>query len=77
MFAVAFLVQGCFTPTGQIVAIKIIQLEEDETFDDLVIEIEVLTQCHHPNVVGYFGCWRKNDELHVCPCISLCVCVLS
>jgi len=57
--------KGCYTPSGQIVAIKIIQLEEDETFDDLVIEIEVLSQCHHPNVVGYFGCWRKDDELHI------------
>ena len=44
---------------------KIIKLAEDETFDDLVIEIEVLSRCHHPNIVGYFGCWRKKDELFI------------
>jgi hypothetical protein len=46
-------------------AIKIIQLEEDETFEDLVIEIEIMSKCHHDNIVGYFGSWRKNDELFV------------
>ena len=47
------------------IAVKIIKLAEDETFDDLVIEIEVLSKCHHPNIVGYFGCWRKKDELFI------------
>lgn len=61
--------KGCYLPTGQVVAVKIVKLEEDETFEDLVVEIEVLSKCHHPNVVGYFGCWCKGDELHVC-CFS-------
>ena len=61
-------IQGCYLPTGQVVAVKIVQLEEDETFEDLVVEIEVLSKCHHPNIVGYFGCWSKGDELHVCCC---------
>ena len=58
--------QGCYTPTGDTVAIKIIQLQEGESFDDLAVEIEVMTRCHHENVVSFFGCWIKNDELHVC-----------
>ena len=57
--------QGAFNPTGQVIAVKSIKLAEDETFDDLVIEIEVLSRCHHPNIVGYFGCWRKKDELFI------------
>lgn len=48
------------------VAIKIVQLQEGESFDDLAVEIEVMTRCHHENVVSFFGCWIKNDELHVC-----------
>jgi len=57
--------RGYHVDCKDILAIKIIKLEEDETFDDLVIEIDVLSRCHHPNIVGYFGSWRKGDELFI------------
>ena len=57
--------KGVYKATGDVLAIKIIKLEEDETFDDLVIEIEIMSKCHHPNIVGYYGSWRKNDELFI------------
>eukprot|EP01105_Mastigella_eilhardi_P019688 TRINITY_DN464_c0_g2_i2.p1 TRINITY_DN464_c0_g2~~TRINITY_DN464_c0_g2_i2.p1 ORF type:complete len:1134 (-),score=397.84 TRINITY_DN464_c0_g2_i2:88-3288(-) len=46
-------------------AIKIITLEKGECFDDLVIELDVLKHCNHPNVVGYFNSWAKNNELFI------------
>ena len=24
-----------------------------------------MSKCHHENVVGYFGSWKKNDELFI------------
>lgn len=30
-----------------------------------MIEIEIMSKCHHPNIVGYYGSWRKNDELFI------------
>ncbi|KAH3762260.1 STE/STE20/MST protein kinase [Pelomyxa schiedti] len=57
--------KGRHTSSQEILAIKIIKLEEDETFDDLVIEIDVLSKCSHPNIVGYFGSWKRNDELFI------------
>jgi hypothetical protein len=41
-------------------------LEEDETFDDLAIEIEILKLCSHKRVVKLFGAWKKGEELFVC-----------
>ncbi|KAH3760203.1 serine/threonine kinase [Pelomyxa schiedti] len=57
--------KGAHSITGEEMAIKIIQLEETETFDDLVIEIEVLSKCKHPNIAGYFGCWQRGNELFI------------
>jgi len=48
------------------VALKIIALEEDDTFEEMMIEILVLQKCNdHKNVVKYFGSWKKGDELFV------------
>lgn len=46
-------------------ALKIITLEEGETFDDLAIEISILKMCSHPNIVKFYGGWKKGDELFV------------
>jgi len=35
--------------------LKIITLEEDETFDDLAIEISILKMCDHENIVRFYG----------------------
>eukprot|EP01114_Cavostelium_apophysatum_P003871 TRINITY_DN1400_c0_g1_i4.p1 TRINITY_DN1400_c0_g1~~TRINITY_DN1400_c0_g1_i4.p1 ORF type:complete len:1584 (-),score=580.27 TRINITY_DN1400_c0_g1_i4:69-4820(-) len=51
--------------TGEQVAVKIIALEEDETFDDLIIEIDILKKCNHPNIVKYYGSWLKGKELFI------------
>ncbi|KAJ1501529.1 hypothetical protein HMI54_009888 [Coelomomyces lativittatus] len=47
------------------VAIKIITLEDDETFDELIIEIDILKKCNHPNIVKYYGSWLKGKELFI------------
>lgn len=38
--------------TGVSAAAKVIELHEDESLDDFLVEIEILTRCKHRNVVG-------------------------
>lgn len=46
-------------------AIKIITPEEDELPEDLMIEIALLKQCRHRNIVEYYGGYRKGPEIFV------------
>eukprot|EP01091_Cochliopodium_minus_P014330 TRINITY_DN4847_c0_g1_i1.p1 TRINITY_DN4847_c0_g1~~TRINITY_DN4847_c0_g1_i1.p1 ORF type:complete len:1332 (-),score=508.21 TRINITY_DN4847_c0_g1_i1:46-4041(-) len=46
-------------------ALKIIALGEDETFDDLKVEIALLKQCNHKNIAKYIGGWKKENELFI------------
>eukprot|EP01133_Synstelium_polycarpum_P013331 gene13331-15677_t len=57
--------KGRHLPTGNIMAVKIIGLDEDETFEDLVVEIDILNRCNHNNIVKYYGSWVKGDELFI------------
>lgn len=52
---------------GQVAAVKIIALDgNDEGLEDILIEINILKDCHHPNVVGYYGSYlNKTKELWV------------
>eukprot|EP01087_Luapelamoeba_hula_P008250 TRINITY_DN2058_c1_g1_i1.p1 TRINITY_DN2058_c1_g1~~TRINITY_DN2058_c1_g1_i1.p1 ORF type:complete len:446 (+),score=78.24 TRINITY_DN2058_c1_g1_i1:34-1338(+) len=58
--------KAIYKPTGDIVALKIIALEEDDTFEEMMIEIQVLERCvGHENVVKYCGSWKKGEELFI------------
>ncbi|KAJ6235568.1 sterile20-like kinase [Anaeramoeba flamelloides] len=37
--------------TGEIVAIKMIEIEDDEVLEDLIIEIGILKKCKHKNII--------------------------
>lgn len=47
-----------------IYALKIIQPEEDDDVSEF-IELHILQRCHHPNIVGLLGTWKKGDEIFV------------
>ncbi|KAJ3440010.1 serine/threonine-protein kinase tao [Anaeramoeba flamelloides] len=51
--------------TGEIVAVKMISLEEDEGLDDIKIEIEILKKCKHKNIVKYIGTYFKEETLWI------------
>jgi len=57
--------RAIYKPTGDIVALKIITLEEDDTFEEMMIEILILQKCDHRNIVKYFGSWKKGEELFI------------
>ena len=60
-------IQGTHLPSGDTMAIKIIAPDEDELPEDLMIEIALLKNIEHPNIVKYYGGYRKGDEIFVCP----------
>jgi hypothetical protein len=47
-------------------AIKIITPDEDEVPEDLMVEIALLKEVDHVNIVKYYGGYRKGDEIFVC-----------
>jgi hypothetical protein len=57
--------RGTYNRTNEIVALKIISLEEGESFDDLAIEIDILKSSAHPNIVKHHGAWKKDNELFI------------
>ncbi|XP_069665574.1 LOW QUALITY PROTEIN: mitogen-activated protein kinase kinase kinase kinase 2 [Haliaeetus albicilla] len=54
------------TGTGELAAIKIIQLDPGEDGSGAQQEVSTLRQCRHPNVVAYFGSYLRNDRLWIC-----------
>ena len=61
-----FCLQGRNLKTGEIVAIKIVSLDEsDQGLDSIRKEISVLKECNHPNIVRYYGSYFKDDYLWV------------
>lgn len=48
---------------GNIVAIKIIKLEQGEELDDVLNEVVFLQSCSHPNIVSYVGCYMKKSAV--------------
>lgn len=51
--------------TNRIVAVKMINLEEDTKLTEVRNEISCLQDCHHPNIVQYFGSYLKYNRLWV------------
>ena len=57
---------GRNTKNSQQVAIKVINLEAaDEDFDDIQVEIAILANMKHPNIVSYFGSFVNQKELWI------------
>ncbi|KAL4436608.1 hypothetical protein ABPG75_003747 [Micractinium tetrahymenae] len=52
--------------SGDIVAVKIIPVTEQDEIAAIQKEIAILRECNHPNIVKYYGSWRTRDALWIC-----------
>lgn len=51
--------------SSEIVAVKIIALDDTETIKDVRREIEILSECDDPHVVKYFGSYYRDETLWI------------
>lgn len=52
--------------SGEVVAVKIIPLTDQDEMGSIQREIDMLRECNHPNIVKYYGSWRSADSLWIC-----------
>lgn len=52
--------------TNEIVAIKLLSLDDEATLKDIREEIQHLAACNHPNIVHYYGSYFKDENLWIC-----------
>ena len=46
-------------------ALKIVPISNDEELEDFVVEIDILSECNHPNIVGLYEAFLWDSKLHV------------
>eukprot|EP00911_Craspedida_sp_UC1_P000399 UC1_evm1s302 len=51
--------------TGKLAAAKIIPVEDAEELEDFVVEVDILVECPHPNVVGLEAAYWHNEKLWI------------
>eukprot|EP01102_Stenamoeba_stenopodia_P010444 TRINITY_DN3146_c0_g7_i1.p1 TRINITY_DN3146_c0_g7~~TRINITY_DN3146_c0_g7_i1.p1 ORF type:complete len:1411 (-),score=438.36 TRINITY_DN3146_c0_g7_i1:243-4475(-) len=64
--------KGIHTKTGQEMAVKICGIADDDAISDMVVEISALKKCKHPNIVGFYGAWKKKDSTEIVIAMELC-----
>ena len=57
--------KALYLETGDIVAVKIIPLADNNEIYSIQKEIRILRDCNHPNIVRYFGSWRAPEALWI------------
>ncbi|XP_050528661.1 mitogen-activated protein kinase kinase kinase kinase 5 isoform X2 [Daktulosphaira vitifoliae] len=52
--------------TSSLAAIKVIKLEAGDDFVIIQQEILMMQDCHHPNIIEYYGSYLRRDKLWIC-----------
>lgn len=51
--------------TGEVVAVKIIPVADDEAIEDVRREVSILQECENSHIVKYFGSYFQGENLWV------------
>lgn len=57
--------KGFFRATRQLVAVKLMEVEDEKGAKKVEDEIRVLQYCDHPHIIKYYGCYYQKDKLWV------------
>jgi serine/threonine protein kinase len=68
--------QGRHRKTNQIAALKVIEVENEEELKEFQVEINILKEMNHQNIIKLFESYYHNNTLWVCGCVSMCLCVI-
>lgn len=60
-----FLLQTCHKSQKTNAALKQVVITSDEDLDDYSVEINILTECHHKNIVELFQAFMFDGKLWV------------
>lgn len=60
-----FVYKGRLIADKRITAVKVVALKEEE-LREILLEVEIIRECRHPNVVGFMGNFVRNDDLWIC-----------
>ncbi|CAG0879436.1 unnamed protein product [Darwinula stevensoni] len=52
--------------SGDFAAIKIMKLDQGEDFSAMQMEIKMMKECRHPNIVAYYGSYLRKGKLWIC-----------
>ena len=51
--------------TGKLAALKRVPIQEESELDDFMVEIDILAECKHPNIVGLHEAFFYDEALWV------------
>ncbi|KAJ2485858.1 kinase that interacts with cdc31p [Coemansia sp. RSA 2320] len=57
--------RGRDTATGRVVAIKVLNLDNEEDFSDMQREINLLSQLHSPHIAQYYGSFVESSRMWI------------
>lgn len=70
MFHLVFFSQASHRETKQLAALKQVTLEEEEDLENFMIEIDILSECKHENVVELLEAYHFDGKLWVSPTMT-------
>ncbi len=52
-------------PTKDIVALKIVKLDDEDNLEAMLGEVRIMKLCNHPHIVKFYGAWFREEEIFV------------
>ena len=74
-----FLFKAQHKESGKLAALKRVPIIEDADLEDFMVEIDILAECKHANIVQLYEAFLFDSALWVstvCACVCVCVCVV-